>query len=651
MDVKRLTYEIIKDLIPEVGEGTSKTYPFIKTHDDLEQEEEGLYGTVVYNFTTVSDLYYDVVISYDSVPKYTYKEKPYQPGDPLTTFAVIDFTADGGYEATNRQELFQIMSTITKILKQEFNRPEVKGNLDRIDYIPAAGKGRDVKGGEEVKKGALQRDELYLAFIKKAVPVERVEYSPEEGNKTKVYLKESYKGKRTNSGAPGTFKAKITKAYGGDVTIEKARKFKNRKNATAHDKRQANWFINFHSKNENLDPSDLTGTGKAAPYGSEYKRLKEEEGFDRVDFYTGFLTSVTPSTFKIEREEDTIVVSNIYAPYPENFDEEDIKQASTLSESVDSNNLKKLTTTTSAPIKESYQFKLTDKDYDEEDKSLLSADYKFSTPNNDYRVEFYSGEHSPESKTFDLSFGLDAGYTNKLDTFQMTGEGNALSILKTIINIIRDFTNRFDVNKLVINPTSEKRGKVYSMILKSLPANILNKIEIIQETVTATQVICDNCGWEWAIKDGGKDLYICHKCGNDNTPPSIEQQMEELLMPHIVSLTGYMVENGLAIDDAPEIHFVDDPDNAEDIFGRTAFYDPNEKSITLYITGRHPKDILRSFAHEMIHYYQDYENRLHQTYTTDINEDDRLMELEREAYEKGNMYFRSWENNLKPGKV
>jgi hypothetical protein len=566
MDVKRLTYEIIKDLIPEVGEGTSKTYPFIKTHDDLEQEEEGLYGTVVYNFTTVSDLYYDVVISYGSVPKYTYKEKPYQPGDPLTTFAVIDFTADGGYEATNRQELFQIMSTITKILKQEFNRPEVKGNLDRIDYIPAAGKGRDVKGGEEVKKGALQRDELYLAFIKKAVPVERVEYSPEEGNKTKVYLKESYKGKRTNSGAPGTFKAKITKAYGGDVTIEKARKFKNRKNATAHDKRQANWFINFHSKNENLDPSDLTGTGKAAPYGSEYKRLKEEEGFDRVDFYTGFLTSVTPSTFKIEREEDTIVVSNIYAPYPENFDEEDIKQASTLSESVDSNNLKEkinnyynLTTelnfiqVNTVPIKESYQFKLTDKDYDEEDKSL--------------------------------------------------------------------------------------------------PANILNKIEIIQETVTATQVICDNCGWEWAIKDGGKDLYICHKCGNDNTPPSIEQQMEELLMPHIVSLTGYMVENGLAIDDAPEIHFVDDPDNAEDIFGRTAFYDPNEKSITLYITGRHPKDILRSFAHEMIHYYQDYENRLHQTYTTDINEDDRLMELEREAYEKGNMYFRSWENNLKPGKV
>jgi hypothetical protein len=84
-------------------------------------------------------------------------------------------------------------------------------------------------------------------------------------------VQEAYKGKRTNDGAPGTFKAKITKAYGGDVTIEKARKFKNRENATPHDKRQANWFINFHSKNESSEPQ----SGKAAPYGSGYKPVEE----------------------------------------------------------------------------------------------------------------------------------------------------------------------------------------------------------------------------------------------------------------------------------------------------------------------------------------------------------------------------------------
>ena len=49
----------------------------------------------------------------------------------------------------------------------------------------------------------------------------------------------------------GTLKARITKLYGGDVTISKAKKLKSRKNATARDKQLANWFINMHtSKNK-----------------------------------------------------------------------------------------------------------------------------------------------------------------------------------------------------------------------------------------------------------------------------------------------------------------------------------------------------------------------------------------------------------------
>ena len=25
------------------------------------------------------------------------------------------------------------------------------------------------------------------------------------------------------------------------------------------------------------------------------------------------------------------------------------------------------------------------------------------------------------------------------------------------------------------------------------------------------------CGWEWKATEGGKDLFVCHKCGHDNT--------------------------------------------------------------------------------------------------------------------------------------
>ena len=49
--------------------------------------------------------------------------------------------------------------------------------------------------------------------------------------------------------------------------------------------------------------------------------------------------------------------------------------------------------------------------------------------------------------------------------------------------------------------------------------DILKEIDYvpIEELVTATKVICDDCGWKWDIADGGKHPYLC-KCGHDNTP-------------------------------------------------------------------------------------------------------------------------------------
>jgi len=35
---------------------------------------------------------------------------------------------------------------------------------------------------------------------------------------------------------------------------------------------------------------------------------------------------------------------------------------------------------------------------------------------------------------------------------------------------------------------------------------------------------CENCGWEWNMKDGGNDPYICHKCGYDNSKQNMSKQ-------------------------------------------------------------------------------------------------------------------------------
>jgi hypothetical protein len=35
--------------------------------------------------------------------------------------------------------------------------------------------------------------------------------------------------------------------------------------------------------------------------------------------------------------------------------------------------------------------------------------------------------------------------------------------------------------------------------------------------INPTEIVCHNCNWKWAVKKGGKDLFICHKCYTDNS--------------------------------------------------------------------------------------------------------------------------------------
>jgi hypothetical protein len=116
----------------------------------------------------------------------------------------------------------------------------------------------------------------------------------------------------------------------------------------------------------------------------------------------------------------------------------------------------------------------------------------------------------------------------------------------------------------------------------------------------------------------------------------------------IQDLTKYMLDKGMNIRPLPKVKFIhDDSKNAEDFFGKTAYYNPNEKLIVLYTYGRHPKDIVRSFSHEMIHHMQNLEGRIGNgdINTTNTNEDDYLETIEKEAYLNGNIEFRKWSDS------
>ena len=104
------------------------------------------------------------------------------------------------------------------------------------------------------------------------------------------------------------------------------------------------------------------------------------------------------------------------------------------------------------------------------------------------------------------------------------------------------------------------------------------------------------------------------------------------------------------IQQASKLILRQDKDNAKKLFGRTAYYMPSEQKIVLYTMGRHPKDVLRSYAHELVHHLQNERGDLMSMGPTGpgyAQKDPHMREMEREAYEKGNMCFRDFEDSLK----
>ena len=125
--------------------------------------------------------------------------------------------------------------------------------------------------------------------------------------------------------------------------------------------------------------------------------------------------------------------------------------------------------------------------------------------------------------------------------------------------------------------------------------------------------------------------------------------MIDILSPLIKKFLPFAKQR-MGFNDPPRLFLKNDEQNSNNPLGKTAYYDPGQKSITLYITGRHPKDIMRSLSHELVHHSQncrgefDNASEMGEGYA---QSDEHLREMEREAYEVGNMCFRDWEDSIK----
>jgi 8-oxo-dGTP pyrophosphatase MutT (NUDIX family) len=71
-----------------------------------------------------------------------------------------------------------------------------------------------------------------------------------------------------------------------------------------------------------------------------------------------------------------------------------------------------------------------------------------------------------------------------------------------------------DVYNAMDSEINEKYKNEINRIMPNNPDIRFNDGGVI---VNPTEIECHNCHWHWKVKDGGDDLFICHKCNYDNS--------------------------------------------------------------------------------------------------------------------------------------
>jgi hypothetical protein len=255
--------------------------------------------------------------------------------------------------------------------------------------------------------------------------------------------------------------------------------------------------------------------------------------------------------------------------------------------------------------------------------------YKYSIKNipNPYKDLglFYNIQFTPKGEVISIPKG---------------GKENYIKILSTMYKIIVDFIEKEQPEYVGISSLDNSRGKNYHTVYNRLTTNTLNLIPGYFRK--DSNLIFDS--------PQGKGRFIVLKRKESlNENASYSQDID--IKQRIMQLTQHMLDKGMNIEPLPNVKFVDgDNVNAREFLGKTAYYDPNSATIVLYTEGRHPKDIVRSFSHEMIHHIQNLEGRLGNITTTNTQEDDTLNDIEAEANLKGTMTFRNWTDSLNESK-
>lgn len=112
-------------------------------------------------------------------------------------------------------------------------------------------------------------------------------------------------------------------------------------------------------------------------------------------------------------------------------------------------------------------------------------------------------------------------------------------------------------------------------------------------------------------------------------------------------------QNGMPVDPVPQVNIDWTKNGRLDPFISTGNFSHQTNTITLYVDNRQVKDILRTYAHELVHACQFHRDP--ETFQQIVSSGDSetitgngpTEELESEAYAIGNVMFRKWTESQK----
>jgi len=286
---------------------------------------------------------------------------------------------------------------------------------------------------------------------------------------------------------------------------------------------------------------------------------------------------------------------------------------------------------------------------------LTPAEYALYEPGPEDELDFSEFAHLKNPRVIKDNFELFSQILNK--SSQLTGAKTIILTARQpeVATDLEIFLEKNNLPQVTLHAVGSSDPEEKLKVVQDYIDNGFNKIRFYDDSHKNVELIKSlNSPEVDVISKLVKHSPLGEILKEESDPFDLIQLVNEVMeeeefnyTPYIDSLNDYMIDKGMNVTPLPSLVFIhDDVDNAQEVMGKTAFYDPNKREIVLYTLYRHPKDVLRSYAHEMIHHIQNLEDRLGDITTTDTREDENLTNLESEAYKDGNLTFRKWTETL-----